>query len=639
MRRKVETIYTAVDAGFGTVSKRVEAQFSRVSRSILSTNTLFKAAGGTFVARQAFGAIAEAVGGLTDAYAEQEEAATSLRTALEATGRGGAESFQLITAEASRLQSITTLGDEAIIKASASLATLVPSLDVEGLKDAQTVVVGLADAFFDGNLDTAALQLAKTLGSSTNALARYGIEIENSAAPATEKLSNLISDPKLQTAFSVAQAKAEAFGGDLAQLDNATGDLRESFGGIIGLTLQMGDGIDGLTGRIASLASSIDANQNQWVAWGRVVLQGVLLVGQGVISLTRVAFNLGQGIGSIILALYEVASGNWREARNAIGGLQSAFEDGKDAVFDFGDRLVALGNAAVDASSGIDVIGDKAGSGLGVLSALFGGLEDGADRAGRKTLTVADALNTVEQRASVFGSSVDVVAEKTKVLERAINDLLTKGFLASSTEVTQLVEQLGNVRSEYLLSEEGSAAYAKSLEAVTGAAATAVVGLNEVSVQSENVTVSIREAASDLERAAFAFSDDFADLILDAANRGKVAFSDFADFAINELGRILLRFGALRLATAIFGGPALGFGDFVRGSLGIGNAPVGLGPSPVTATPQLAGASSVTINVHVPKAASPVELARDPVWIRTMEATNQALAEAGLGRINVRVGG
>lgn len=78
------------------------------------------------------------------------------------------------------------------------------------------------------NLSNAADLVAKTLGSSTNALARYGIEVKGTIG-STERLDSLVNG--LNNAFGgQAKAAAETGVGALKQLQNAYGDLLETIG-------------------------------------------------------------------------------------------------------------------------------------------------------------------------------------------------------------------------------------------------------------------------------------------------------------------------------------------------------------------------------------------------------------------------
>jgi len=81
------------------------------------------------------------------------------------------------------------------------------------------------------DLQTAASLVGKTLGSSTNALARYGIEVD-ATADTTEKLAQITA--ALDAKFAGAAETAAKTGlGPLTQLKNSAGDLGEEFGKLL----------------------------------------------------------------------------------------------------------------------------------------------------------------------------------------------------------------------------------------------------------------------------------------------------------------------------------------------------------------------------------------------------------------------
>lgn len=175
-------------------------------------------------------ALLRGLGSIRRAFQVQEDAVVTLRASLIATGKDGAESLDRLTASAAALQQQTKAGDESIIKATASLAQLAPALDVEGLEQAQSAIIGIAETFTKGDLENAALLIGKSIGSTTNALTRYGIQVDTTAT-AQEKLAQIVAQSS--TFFDVAQAKAGSTIGVLAQLGNAFGDLKEAIGKVI----------------------------------------------------------------------------------------------------------------------------------------------------------------------------------------------------------------------------------------------------------------------------------------------------------------------------------------------------------------------------------------------------------------------
>lgn len=190
----------------------------------------FKVAGGHIGTAVKAGAIAAgaALAGLTVATYKavtaanaQEDAEKKLAAALGFTSRG-------LLDQASALQKVSKYGDEAIIEAQALIAAYIK--DEEQVKQATKATLDLAAAK-GMNLNNAADLVAKTLGSSTNALSRYGVEVEG-AVGSSERLESLTKNIAA-TFGGQAAAQAETFGGRITQLKNAYGDLWEELGFVI----------------------------------------------------------------------------------------------------------------------------------------------------------------------------------------------------------------------------------------------------------------------------------------------------------------------------------------------------------------------------------------------------------------------
>ena len=147
-------------------------------------------------------------------------------------------------------------GDETIIEAQALIGAFVK--DEEAIKAATEATMDLAAAKgFD--LVAAADLVSKTLGSSTNALSRYGIEVTG-AVGSTERLESLTGN--LANVFGgQASAQAETMSGKLAQMTNALGDAGEAFGSLLAPAVRMG--ADALSFLANSLTSIINLEETQ----------------------------------------------------------------------------------------------------------------------------------------------------------------------------------------------------------------------------------------------------------------------------------------------------------------------------------------------------------------------------------------
>ncbi|KKN68324.1 hypothetical protein LCGC14_0452000 [marine sediment metagenome] len=156
----------------------------------------------------------------------QEDAINSLNEAMKNNGEFTEEASQAAQDFAAELQKVTTFGDESIIMAQSLLVRL-GGLSGEGLENATKATADMAAAL-GVDLSTAATLVGKTLGSSTNALARYGVEVTG-AVGSQERLNSLVQNAA--TLFGgAAQAEAQTFSGQIQSLQNRFGDLFETIG-------------------------------------------------------------------------------------------------------------------------------------------------------------------------------------------------------------------------------------------------------------------------------------------------------------------------------------------------------------------------------------------------------------------------
>lgn len=158
------------------------------------------------------------------AFDTQAKAEAKLRTAL----KGNEKAFKSLTKQASELQKISLFGDEETIQAQSMLASM--GLEEDAIKRLTPLIQDMATAK-GMNLTAAADLVAKSVGSSTNALSRYGIQIEG-AVGSTERLDSAANALSKQFKGQ-AKAAAEAGAGGITQLKNSIGDLMEEIGALL----------------------------------------------------------------------------------------------------------------------------------------------------------------------------------------------------------------------------------------------------------------------------------------------------------------------------------------------------------------------------------------------------------------------
>ena len=225
--------------GLAKVNVNLKASKTRVrqlNKQLLIKNKLVKKSGsftnkmagamgkmviGIGIAVAGFKALAGAIGGAMEKFDAQAKAEKSLEVAL-----GGTSNALLQQAKA--LQEVTRFGDEAIIQGQAYLGQM--GLTEKEIGRLTPALLDMAEA--QGmNVNDAFKIASKTMGSTTNALSRYGIEVTGAVGTA-ERMDSIMSS--LNDKFSgQATAMAGLGAGPMEQMKNAWGDLMEQGGGII----------------------------------------------------------------------------------------------------------------------------------------------------------------------------------------------------------------------------------------------------------------------------------------------------------------------------------------------------------------------------------------------------------------------
>jgi len=168
----------------------------------------------------AAGAIVGIIKKSIQAYGVQEQAEKKLSTALGRTSSA-------LLKQAAALQQVSVFGDEVIIGVQASIAAF--TNNEEAIKRATAATLDMAAAT-GMDLKAAGDLIAKTLGSSTNALSRYGIVVEG-AVGSSERLDTLTKN--IADKFGgQAAAAADTMAGKMTQASNAIGDAGEALGSV-----------------------------------------------------------------------------------------------------------------------------------------------------------------------------------------------------------------------------------------------------------------------------------------------------------------------------------------------------------------------------------------------------------------------
>lgn len=208
----------------GAETKRLSADLKKANGMMSKFSGQMKAIGGVIAGAFAVSAVKDFAKESMRLYDIQAKAEKSLLTALN----GRVDVQERLKKQASDLQGVTLFGDEETIQAQSFLAQM-------GLtEDAISRITPLVQDFATAqktSLGDAAKLVAKSLGSSTNALTRYGIEITG-AVGSSDRLNSAVES--LSKAFKgQAEAAAQVGLGPIVQLENAWGDLKEMIGELL----------------------------------------------------------------------------------------------------------------------------------------------------------------------------------------------------------------------------------------------------------------------------------------------------------------------------------------------------------------------------------------------------------------------
>lgn len=200
--------------------KKVTGNFDLLKNSLRSL-------GGILAATFSVGAIVSFGKASYQAYQEQLIAESKLLAAL----KGRKDIQERLVRQAEYLQTKTVFGDEQIIEAQVRLSTILGTNE-KAIRKLIPLVQDFATAKQMGLAESAEL-IAKTFGSSTNALTRYGIQIEG-AAGSSERLASIVEKLTKQVG-----GLSEAAGNvdPVIKMKNAWGDMMEELGKFVAPTV------------------------------------------------------------------------------------------------------------------------------------------------------------------------------------------------------------------------------------------------------------------------------------------------------------------------------------------------------------------------------------------------------------------
>jgi len=167
----------------------------------------------------AFGLVSNAIVRQVKMFAEQEDSVMKMARVFGVDAANSLDGFS------SAMQEVSIFGDEVINSVIATMGSF--GANEEQAKKLTKATLDLASGL-GLDLNSAGLLVAKSFGSSTNALARYGIEVDSSLK-GQERMAAITEGVK-EKFGELAEVMAMTTSGQLAQASNAFGDLQERLG-------------------------------------------------------------------------------------------------------------------------------------------------------------------------------------------------------------------------------------------------------------------------------------------------------------------------------------------------------------------------------------------------------------------------
>ncbi|MBQ3943410.1 MAG: phage tail tape measure protein [Elusimicrobia bacterium] len=218
----------ALDEANSAVSKAVGG-FQQQSNPVSTLTTKLKGLVGAYLGLQGIKLVFNGLMQATEAFREQERAVLSLNNTLANAGVYSDAYSKHIQALASEIQSYTNFGDEAIIKAQALGQSFIGQTKITDDLTKATVDFAAATGM---ELEQAFTLVGKSIGSPTNALARYGVELKKGM---TDQEKMIAITTQLGNRY---EGQAKQMANASAQLKNAMGDLAEEIGGVFNPLVQ-----------------------------------------------------------------------------------------------------------------------------------------------------------------------------------------------------------------------------------------------------------------------------------------------------------------------------------------------------------------------------------------------------------------
>lgn len=286
----------------------------------------------------AFGALSALVVKSIGEYQKQEQATNELNRALINNGTYSRELKAAYDEQAESLSKLSKFGGDEITRAQAAFSQ--QARGIELTKEATTAILDFAQA---QGIDaaSAAEVVGKSVGTSTNALARYGIEV-NKTASDSEKMAQVLEG--LNNKFG-GQAKAATDGlGALHMLSEAVNDVFEQVGKALAPSITF---LAKELTNLVSSSNSVESFVNSITSGFNFIIK---TAGGVVYAFQSLGTVIGGTLGTAIESVTLLAKGQFSAAKDAlVSGTSAMFTELSTLTEQYNNKMIqldAVNNAA-----------------------------------------------------------------------------------------------------------------------------------------------------------------------------------------------------------------------------------------------------------------------------------------------------
>ena len=384
------------------------------------------------------------------AFGKQEDSVKRLADVFGGEAAGRLDEFS------SALQRNSTFGDE-------NINILMSQIGAFGANEEQ--VKKLAQATVDlsaglgVDLNTAGLLVAKTIGSTTDALTRYGVGA-NGATTQSEKIANVISS--VEEKFGGLGAKlADTTEGQLAQAANAFGDFQENIGQVLAPALLFAarglkafseamsvGNIQRFLYILASIATVMTAHRI-----------GLALTTKGTIAFKIANISLAKAISRARVAMNLFTKATKRNPFGLIAAIATAaifpvleffglFDDNQDAIDDAGKSFATASEEAEKLAKSIEQSEEALQEQLDLLYATSE-IEKHRIRQKRElTQTEIDLIKAIEIKKKEDKEAEELLKERIKAEEHLGKVLTEVANIGINTSMVKMQTDLEMIKVE-----------------------------------------------------------------------------------------------------------------------------------------------------------------------------------------------